>query len=215
MNTDAGATDASGSIDEPGATDASSGTDNLDTTTGASPNGEFNWLSLDDGETILWGDTPHRYSLVPAVVVGIPLSIFVVGLFVIAGAYLSHINTNYVVTTNALYRKTGILSRNVQRIEFDKVQDTSYRQTALGAQFGYGTVDVSTAGGSGVEMSFRNVAEPQRLQALINERLRDREEPTDASGDAAAVLDEILAELRALRRTLEEAERSPVEGDDE
>jgi uncharacterized membrane protein YdbT with pleckstrin-like domain len=65
------------------------------------------------------------------------------------------------VTTSALYRKTGVLSRNVQRIEFDKFQDTSYRQAFLWNEFGYGTVDVSTAGGTGVEMSFDSVRDPQ------------------------------------------------------
>ena len=191
----------------PDTTGGADATDEARTTGGGGSNGDFDWLSLDDDEEVLWSDTPHRYSLVPAVVVGIPLSIFLVGLFIIAGAYLSHVNTNYVVTTNALYRKTGILSRSVQRIEFEKVQDTSYRQTALGAQFGYGTVDVSTAGGSGVEMSFRNVAEPREIQRLINGRLRDRERDGDST-DAAAVLDEILAELRALRRAFEGAEQS-------
>lgn len=167
-------------------------------------NAEFDWLTLDEGEEVVWADTPHPYSLVPAVVVGVLLAVVLIGVVVIAAAYLVHKNTNYVATTAALYRKTGVLSRNVQRIEFDKVQDTSYRQSFLGAQFGYGTVDVSTAGGSGVEMSFENVAEPQRVQSIINERIRDRRQGEPAEGgDATAVLDDILAELRAIRESVE------------
>ena len=163
---------------------------------------DFDWLALDEDESVLWADTPHEMSLVPAFVVGIPLSLVLVGVPILVGAYLSHRNTNYVVTTAALYVKTGILSRNVQRIEFDKVQDTSYRQSFFGAQFGYGTVDVSTAGGTGVEMSFSNVADPQELQSRINERIRSgRTGETDR--DKAAVLDDILAELRAIREAVE------------
>jgi len=162
----------------------------------------FDWLALDEDESVLWADTPHEMSLVPAFVVGIPLSLVLVGIPILVGAYFSHRNTNYVVTTAALYVKTGILSRNVQRVEFDKVQDTSYRQSFFGAQFGYGTVDVSTAGGTGVEMSFSNVADPQSLQARINERIRSgRADGEDR--DKAAVLDEILAELRAIREAVE------------
>jgi uncharacterized membrane protein YdbT with pleckstrin-like domain len=166
---------------------------------------EFDWLTLDADETVVWADTPHEMSLVPAFIVGIPLSLLLIGIPILVGAYLSHRNTNYVVTTTALYRKTGILSRNVQRIEFDKVQDTSYRQSFFGSYFGYGTVDVSTAGGTGVELSFTNVADPQALQRRINERIRtDRD--TGEDRDKAAVLDDILAELRAIR--------TAVEGDD-
>ncbi|EMA07140.1 PH domain-containing protein [Haloferax denitrificans] len=164
---------------------------------------EFDWLTLDDDEAVLWADTPHPYSLVPSFIVGVPLSFVLVGIPLLVGSYLSHKNTNYVVTSDALYRKTGVLSRSVQRIEFDKVQDTSYSQTFLGAQFGYGSVNISTAGGSGIEMSFQNVADPQSLQTLVNERIKRRAGPeTDAEGKAA-VLDDILTELRAIRRAVE------------
>ncbi|POG55017.1 PH domain-containing protein [Haloferax marisrubri] len=167
---------------------------------------EFDWLTLDDDEEVLWADTPHPYSLVPSFIVGVPLSFVLVGIPLLVGSYLSHKNTNYVVTSDALYRKTGVLSRSVQRIEFDKVQDTSYSQTFLGAQFGYGSVNISTAGGSGIEMSFQNVAEPQSLQTLVNERIKRRSGPeTDAEGKAA-VLDDILTELRAIRQAVEGGE---------
>nr|WP_276274376.1 PH domain-containing protein [Haladaptatus sp. QDMS2] len=164
---------------------------------------QFDWLTLDEGEEILWADTPHPYSLVPAFIVGVPLMLILVGIPIVVGAYLTHKNTNFVVTNRALYKKTGVLSRNVQRIEFDKVQDTSYRQTFFGSQFGYGAVDISTAGGAGVELSFQSVANPQELQSLINERINRREGRGGSADDKAAVLDEILSELRAMRETLE------------
>jgi membrane protein YdbS with pleckstrin-like domain len=184
------------------------------------PSVGFDWLTLDDSETVVWADNPHELSLVPPLLVGIPLSFVLVGIPIVVGAYLSHRNTDYVVTTAALYRKTGVLSRNVQRIEFDKVQDTSYRQSFFGSQFGYGTVDVSTAGGTGIEMSFANVADPQALQRRINERIRSgRGKGEDR--EKAAVLDDILTELRAIRAAVEgggggvdtEAEKSNLEDD--
>ena len=165
---------------------------------------EFDWLTLDDDEEVLWADTPHPYSLVPSFIVGVPLVLVLVGIPILVSAYLTYQNTNYVVTSAALYKKTGVLSRSVQRIEFDKVQDTSYRQTFFGAQFGYGTVDISTAGGSGVELSFQNVADPQQLQTLVNERIRTREGRTGGD-DKATVLDDILGELRAIRQAVEAA----------
>jgi membrane protein YdbS with pleckstrin-like domain len=174
----------------------------------------FDWLALDDDETVVWSDTPHRMALVPPMLVGLPLSLVLIGIPLVVGSYLSHRNTNYVVTTAALYRKTGVLSRSVQRIEFDKVQDTSYRQSFLGGQFGYGTVDVSTAGGTGVEMSFGNVADPQALQRRINERIRS-DRGDDGDRDKAAVLDDILAELRAIRGAVENRDGNQGDGTDD
>ena len=163
------------------------------------------WLTLDEDEEIVWSGKPHESSLIPALVIGLPLSLVLVGLFIIAGSYLQRENTQYVVTTDGLYKKTGILSRDVQRIDFGKVQNTSYSQGFFGSRFGYGNVDISTAGGSGIEMQFRSVPEPREIQELINKRVKgSRGEPTTESGETKRdVLDEILVELTAIRSTLE------------
>jgi len=163
------------------------------------------WLTLDEDEEIVWSEKPHKSSLIPALVVGLPLSLILIGLFIIAGSYLQRENTQYIVTTDGLYKKMGILSRDVQRIDFGKVQNTSYSQGFFGSQFGYGNVDISTAGGSGIEMQFRSVPEPREVQELINKRVKgSRGEPTTESGETKRdVLDEILVELRAIRSTLD------------
>jgi hypothetical protein len=57
------------------------------------------WLTLDEDEEIVWSGKPHESSLIPALVVGLPLSLVLIGLFIIAGAYLQRENMQYVVTT--------------------------------------------------------------------------------------------------------------------
>ena len=172
---------------------------------------DLEWLTLEDGESIQWASTPHKYSLVPAFAVGIPLSLVLVGIPLLVGAYLQYTNTNYVVTNRGLYSKRGILSRDVQQIGFDKVQNISYSQSALGSSFGYGSVDVSTAGGSGVELEFRSIPDPASVQELIAREVDDREQGAgDAGTDADDVLDEVLHELRAIRRELADSDDDPV-----
>ena len=168
------------------------------------------WLTLDEDEEIVWSGNPHKSSLIPALVIGVPLSLLLVGLFIIGGAYLQRENTQYVVTTDGLYKKTGVLSRDVQRIDFGKVQNTSYSQGFFGSQFGYGNVDVSTAGGSGVEMQFRSVPDPREVQELINKRVKSsRGDGTTESGETKRdVLDDILVELKEIRATLDDQEET-------
>ena len=170
-------------------------------TTEQSSKTQFDWISFDDDEEVVWADTPHESSLVPALVVGVPLVFVLVGIPLIIGAYLNRENTEYVVTNRALYRKSGIISRNVQRVDFGKVQNTTYSQGFFGQQFGYGTVEVSTAGGSGVELTLDSIPEPKRVQELINKQAR--EDGSDRPDDKDAVLDEILTELRAIRAAIE------------
>lgn len=164
---------------------------------------ELEWLTLDDEEDVVWSDTPHPASIVPALIIGLPLSLVLVGVPVVVSAYLSLRNTHYVVTTSGLYRKSGILSRDVQKIGFDKVQNTSYSQGILGSYLGFGNVDVSTAGGSGVEMQFQSVENPREVAELVNRHVKRSVGSRDDAADKEAVLDEVVAELRAIRSLLE------------
>ena len=168
---------------------------------------DLEWLSLDAGEEIRWASTPHKYSLVPALIIGIPLSIVLIGIPIIVAGYLQYTNTNYVVTNRGLYSKRGILSRDVKQIGFDKVQNISYSQSAIGSSLGYGSVEISTAGGSGVELKFRSIPEPAGVQELITGEIDTRQQGTaDDATDSDAVLDEILVELQAIRAAVTEDE---------
>ncbi|WP_440769487.1 PH domain-containing protein [Natronorubrum sp. DTA28] len=191
---------------------------------------DLEWLSLDDDESVLWSGGPDRRTIAPtAALLVLPvLSLLVVPFNAVAGLSLTAVlalvigplvawsvlwirRTDYVVTTSALYAKRGILSRDVKRIDFEKVQNTSYSQSAIGTRVGYGTVEVSSAGGSGVEMSFRSIPEPREVQQLISSRVsparssRDRAN-ADSDADSDDVLEEILVELRAIRAALEDGE---------
>jgi uncharacterized membrane protein YdbT with pleckstrin-like domain len=162
---------------------------------------DLDWLTLEDGESIQWSSTPHKYSVLPAFIIGIPLSLVLIGIPIVAASYLQYTNTNYVVTNRGLYSKRGVLSRDVQQIGFDKVQNISYSQSALGSYFGYGSVDVSTAGGSGIELQFRSIPAPAAVQELIAREIDSRQQ-TDSDSTKEDVLDSILAELRVIRQAV-------------
>lgn len=161
---------------------------------------EFDWLSLEEGEELLWSSRAHEYSLYVGVVFG--------AFFLLIGsvlAWLSYQNTQYVVTSKSVYAKRGILSRNVKTVDFEKVQNINYTQGALGARFGYGNVEISTAGSSGAEVTFRSIPDPADVQELIDREIkRGRDTDRETTTEEGDVLDEIVAELRAIRDLLEE-----------
>jgi len=123
-----------------------------------------------------------------------------IGFLIMAGAYLSVKNTEYVVSSNALYVKKGILSRSVQKIGFDKVQNISFSQGILGNHFGYGSIEISTAGGSGVEMRFRSIEDPKKVQEKINDLMKDSQQDEESSTGRSEkeVLEEILSEVKEI-----------------
>lgn len=170
------------------------------------------WLTLDDGETVEWTGQPHVYSLVPTLVIGVLLAIVLIGLAIIGWAFLVRKNTVYVITNEALYVKRGVVSRDVQRIGYEKVQNTSYSQDFFGKRFGYGHVEISTAGGAGVEMRFRSVPEPRGVQERVNRHIRGTDPDRADRKGPAVVLDEILDELRAIRTAVEAGGRAGDDG---
>lgn len=194
----------------------------VDTT--AADTDDLEWLSLDSTESILWAGGPDRRTVVPtacllvlpvltlaivpfSAIAGLAITALLALLIVptVAWAVLWNRSTDYVVTTSGLYAKQGVFSRDVKRIDFEKVQNTSYSQSALGTRFGYGTIEVSSAGGSGVEMQFKTIPNPREIQQLISSRVTPARSDSRPDADVADdVLKEILVELKAIRAALED-----------
>ena len=170
----------------------------------------FDWITFEDDESVLWKGKPHRYSLIPAFLIGIPLAILVIGLLIIAWAWIDRENTTYVITNKAVYRKRGAISRDVKRVSFEKIQNTSLKQGIFGTYFEYGNVEISTAGSEGAEVTFRAVAEPRSVQQQVNGRLEKvRTESEDVRAHHSAddeeitiLLRDILAEVKAIRESV-------------
>lgn len=165
------------------------------------PENSIDWANLDESEDILWKGRPRMKSILPALVVGIPLSVVGIGLLIIIGAYLHIKNTSFLVTNQGLYKKTGVLSRSVQKIGFDKVQNISFSQGIFGSQFDYGSIEVSTAGGQGVEMRFNSINNPREVENIITKNL-DRSSESSSERTAQRSNDQVVEELQEIKEVL-------------
>lgn len=165
---------------------------------------ELDWLTLDEDEEIVWQGQPRMKSVIPAVVVGIPMILaFGIGILIIGGAYYNVKNTDYVVSNEGLYVKTGILSRSVKKISFDKVQNIGFSQGILGNYFNYGNIEISTAGGEGVEMRFRSIEEPRKVQEKVTGLMKKEQSETAEGEDTEKeVLEELLREVKEINEKL-------------
>ncbi|PSQ19053.1 hypothetical protein BRD00_02045 [Halobacteriales archaeon QS_8_69_26] len=187
-------------------------------TTGAPSEGSAPpWLSLDPDEELRWQGGPRIQTVIPGAVAGIvivalavavpqiPTWLAVFGVVPPVATYLWVRNTDYVVTTGGLYRKSGIVSRRVTAIEYDSLQNVSYSQGVIGNLRGWGTVEFDTAGGESKEMSFPRVDDPRSVQQLVEEEIaRHRGEGGDR--DLPGTVEQweaVLEEVRALRVALQ------------
>ena len=165
------------------------------------------WMARGTDETLVWTGRPRIQTILPAVAVGVvvfggalvaalafetpPLGVVgIVGLAVPLWSYVRVTNTRFAVTDRALYRKTGVVSRSVQRVSLDRVQNSTFAQGITGSIFDYGTVSVEAAGGG--QIRFEDIDDPREVRELIDRRLGDDEVP-GSTEQWSAVLDEVRA----------------------
>jgi uncharacterized membrane protein YdbT with pleckstrin-like domain len=172
--------------------------------------GRPEWLSLDPDEEVRWVGQPAAVSIVPVVLVGVLfVPLLGIGLLVIAGAVLSVRNTDYVLTTRDIYVKRGVLSTNIKNVGLDRIQNTEFRQSFLGKQFDYGSIDISTAGSSGAEITFRAIENAPEVREQVTRLAREHEGPATVDTDEGEPWrEQLLEELAATREALERAERA-------
>lgn len=124
--------------------------------------------------------------------------------------YLVTVTTEYVLTTQNVYERTGVLSETVTRVGLDNVQRIELERSFLGRVFDHGTLSVSTAGSGGEEVTLADLDDPdafrddlRRLSTRAGERARERGRDRSGAGIDADTLDVMAEEAGRLRASAE------------
>jgi uncharacterized membrane protein YdbT with pleckstrin-like domain len=155
------------------------------------------WLHLSDDERIVWESRPHPITMgirVPLalllVLIGFVLAgwsgmdglgaltyggiaLAIVGLILAAIQYVYWRSTRYVITTAELYKKRGVISRDVTQFRLDRVQNTTLQQDAIGRLLEYGDLTVYTAGSGDPELTFERTPRPERASSALSNQLNE------------------------------------------
>jgi membrane protein YdbS with pleckstrin-like domain len=174
------------------------------------------WLNLDPNEEIQWWAGPALPSVADRLAIGIiTIPLLGLGLLILAQTLLYLKSTDYVVTNQSLYVKDGILHTNVESIDLDKIQNTNFTQRFMGKQLNFGTIEFSTAGSTGFELAFENIADARTVEDRISQ-LASGHSDDDPSTDEAPVeelLELLIEELQATRAALESIDSRPRTND--
>lgn len=102
----------------------------------------------------------------------------VAGVAVLAG-FIKRMATRYVITTERLHIRRGILAKRVQQTHIDRVQNVNTDQSPIDRLLRVGKVDFDTAGTDDSDFVFAGVADPDRVVAAV-----DQAKHTGAGGQA-------------------------------
>jgi uncharacterized membrane protein YdbT with pleckstrin-like domain len=169
-------------------------------------------LLNDDEQIVLdlhphwWFFAPPLLALIAALIVGIlalandvhtalkiPVGIIVLGLLAWFGwRYLRWITTNFVVTTDRLIYRHGVLSKHGIEIPLDRVNTVFFRQSIFERLVGAGDLVIESASETG-RQRFSNVRKPSAVQNEIYRQIEanenrkyDRVGVSAAAGTSAA-----------------------------
>jgi uncharacterized membrane protein YdbT with pleckstrin-like domain len=108
---------------------------------------------------------------------GIVVFAAIMGLVVLAGL-VKRMATRYVISTERLNIRTGILAKHVQQTSIDRVQNVNTEQTFFDRILRVGAVDFDTAGTDDSDFTFRGVSDPPGIVAAVDRAQRlHRHEP--------------------------------------
>ena len=127
-------------------------------------------VPLDLGETL--GES------VPSIIMFAPLILSLFGLLYLTVHYLRWRLTYYVVTTEELYHRHGILSQNVQQMRIARIQNTTCNQSLIERLLSFGDITIYTAGSDDYDFILRNVPSPQEVNRKVTRQLGEIKEGT-------------------------------------
>jgi len=105
------------------------------------------------------------------------LAFVVLTALVLLAGLIKRTATDYMVSTQRLYIRRGILSKHVQQTRIDRVQNVNTNQSFRERLLRVGTVDFDTAGSDDSEFKFVGVGEPSRIAAVVDEAIRTAPQP--------------------------------------
>jgi uncharacterized membrane protein YdbT with pleckstrin-like domain len=127
---------------------------------------------------ILWFAVSHA--------VGVVAFAVIMGLAVLAGL-IKRVATRYVISTERLNIRTGILSKHVQQTSIDRVQNVNTKQTPMDRILRVGSVDFDTAGTDDSDFTFRGVSNPEAIVAAVDRAQRAHRREVEAERRAGGV----------------------------
>ena len=98
--------------------------------------------------------------------------VVVLGLVLLVG-FVRRMATVYMVSTQRLWIRTGILSKHVQQTRIDRVQNVNTDQRLLERIMRIGTVDFDTAGTDDSEFRFVGISNPSEVVAAVDRAQRE------------------------------------------
>src|SRR3954451_9972547 len=111
-------------------------------------------------------------ALIASTAIGVLVGLVLVAVALVVG-FFRRMTTTYMVSTQRLYIRRGLLSKSVQQTRIDRVQNVNTNQRLRDRILRVGTVDFDTAGSDDSDFTFVGIASPGDVVAAVDRAQRD------------------------------------------
>ncbi len=144
-------------------------------------------MDLHPGENIIYEGHPSWRSILGYYITGLLLAIVIgaigyaldgtglgigfwllVFAIVLVAGFIRRFATVYTITSQRLRIKHGIIARQVQQTDIERVQNVNTNQSVIERMLQVGTVDFDTAGTGDSDFKFTGVEDPQEVVAAVD-----------------------------------------------
>lgn len=174
---------------------------------------------LADHEEVIFDLKPHWIAVVPSVLwmvvaiavavasfafLGEPLSMIAAGVAVVMGLFLAVPPfvrwqfTRFVLTTDRLITRSGVIAKRSKEIPLERINDVAFSQSILDRIMGAGDLLIESAGERG-QGRIENVRNPERVQLVIYEESEKNNNRMMQPRSAGASIPEQIEALARLR----------------
>jgi uncharacterized membrane protein YdbT with pleckstrin-like domain len=110
--------------------------------------------------------------LITSFAVGLLAGVVLVAALLLFG-FVKRMATTYLVTTQRLYIRRGLLAKREQQTRIDRVQNVNTEQSVRDRILRVGTVDFDTAGTDDSEFRFVGIASPSEVVTAVDRAQRE------------------------------------------
>ncbi len=90
--------------------------------------------------------------------------------FLILVLLLDWVNNRLILTNLRLTRQRGIIGKTIMTTQLDRIQDVKVCFGIFGRIFGFGTLEIESAGTYG-KMLFRGIPSPKKIKQLVDKEV--------------------------------------------
>ena len=111
-------------------------------------------------------------ALIASVALGVLVGVLLLAGLVVVG-YVRRMATRYIVTSQRLYIRRGLLAKREQQTRIERVQNVNTNQTFVSRILRVGTVDFDTAGTDDSDFTFTGVGNPHEVVEAVDHAQRE------------------------------------------